>query len=142
MAKPNKVNSPRRPGVLFPAFLFVAMSFLISCRETHSGILKGVAVEVRPLTIPGDSTNLQETAIEGGPWSQKISWEFDSKLSPFQYFEWADERLKGSFKRTQTSQDEAIFTRNLDGDAETVAIQTRRDGDVVHVRIKVSVVPD
>ena len=97
---------------------------------------------MKHLTVPSDSSNLQQPPIQSDLWSRKISWEFDCKLSQAEYLEWVSERLKGKFKTARSSRDEAVFTKNLDGDTETVVIRTRTDGENVHVRVEVSVLPD
>ena len=93
-------------------------------------------------TVPADSSNMQQAPIQRDNWSQRTSWEFDSKLSRMEYSEWIKSRLQNNFKLAKSSEDTIIFTKNAKGDTVGIVVHLSQGAQSLHVRVELSFVPD
>jgi hypothetical protein len=98
--------------------------------------------EAQSSTVSADSSNFQRAAIQHDNWSQRTSWEFDSKLSRTKYAEWVTSRLRSDYKVVKSSGDTIVFVRNVNGDTEAVVIHLNGGGESLHVRVELSLAPD
>jgi hypothetical protein len=121
---------------------------MVSCRSNlgpaDSGgfIITDRLAEAQSSTVPADSSNFQRAAIKHDNWSQRTSWEFNSKLSRTKYAEWVTSRLRSDYKAVKSSGDTIVFVRNVNGDTEAVVIHLNGGGESLHVRVELSFAPD
>ena len=114
-----------------------------SCgRGPSSGYLASHSEDLVNRTVPGDASNFKRSEVKRTQWSETSSWEFDAKPDRSQYAEWVTNKLKGEFKVVKSSSDAMIFTKNLDGDTETIVFGLKPANEFLHVHVVVSVVPD
>jgi hypothetical protein len=98
--------------------------------------------EAQSSTVPAASSNFQRAEIQHDNWSQRTSWEFDSKLSRTLYVEWVTSRLRNDYKVVKSSEDMIVFVKNVNGDTEAVVIHLNGGGESLHVRVELFLVPE
>ena len=132
------------PRLLPRALLMAAIVTCWSCGNAPSsgGFVEQESAELQYRTVPADSSNVQRAPIQRDNWSQRTSWEFDSKLSRMEYSEWITTRLKNDFKLAKSSEDTIIFTKNFKGDTEGIVVHLTQGAQFLHVCVELSFVSD
>ena len=92
--------------------------------------------------VPVDSSNVQQSPIRVNDWSQRTSWEFDSKFSRMEYSGWITSQLKSDFMLVQSSEDTIIFRKNVKGGSEGIVVHLNQGTQSLHVRVELSLDSD
>lgn len=128
---------------LTAGILVVALVVCHACGEKpQEGYLVAHYEELVNQTVPLDASNMARTAVKHNEWSDSGTWEFETKDSVPQYIAWLTEKLGSSFKVEKSASDSVVFTKNLNGDTESVVVHLNTSGNGLHVRVEVSVMPD
>jgi len=123
--------------------LVVALAVCDACGgKTQGGYLAAHYEELVNQTVPLDASSVARTAVKHTEWSDSGTWEFETKDSVPQYTAWLTEILGGGFKVEKSASDSLVFTKNLNGDTESVVVHLTTSGNGLHVRAEVSVMPD
>ena len=70
------------------------------------------------------------------------SWEFDTQMSPAEYTEWLNGKLRDRFRVAKPMDSQLKFFRNLDNDTETITVHLVASGDHLHVLVDAALSPD
>jgi hypothetical protein len=132
----------RRAGLILTVIVgLVACESCRSDRQTES-FLETHSQELVDLTVPVDSSSLVRGSVQRTTFSEKLSWEFDTKMSGAEYADWLKGKLRDRFRTTKTADSPLQFFKNLDNDTEAISVQLLPSGDHLHVHVDVNISPD
>lgn len=128
----------------FLVILFVGLGACVSCRSDRQSdtFLEGHSQELVDLTVPIDSSSIVRSSVQRTTWAEKVSWEFDTKMSRAQYTDWVNGKLKDRFRVASSADSQLSFSRNLGNDTESISVHLVPSGGNLHVRVDVVVSPD
>ncbi len=92
------------------------------------------------MTVPVDSSSLARGSVQQTAWAEKMSWEFDTKMTHAEYAQWLNEKLRDRYRVANNA--DLQFVRNLDTDTEAITVHLVVSGDHLHVRVDATVSPD
>jgi hypothetical protein len=116
----------------------------VSCRSDRQtdGFLERHSQELVDLTVPIDSSSVVRGGVQRTTWSENATWEFDTKMSRAEYTEWVNGKLRDRFRTAKSADSPLSFSRNLDGDTESITVHLVASGNHLHVRVDGAVSPD
>ena len=128
----------------FVVILFIALGTCVSCRSDRQSdtFLEGHSQELVDLTVPIDSSNIVRSSVQRTTWAEKVSWEFDTKMSRAEYTDWVSGKLKDKFHVGSSADSQLSFSRNLGNDTESITAHLVPSGDHLHVRVEAGITPD
>lgn len=134
----------RHRRVWFLLILFIVLGTCVSCRSDRQPdtFLEGHSQELVDLTVPVDSSSMVRSSAQRTMWAEKVSWEFDTKMSRAQYTDWINGKLKDGFRVASTADSQLSFSRNLGNDTESITVHLVPSGDHLHVRVEAGISPD
>jgi hypothetical protein len=97
---------------------------------------------LKEITILPDAEILASSGPDRGAGSENAGWEFKTEWNSDQYLQWVTPRLSASFQALGGRESDLTFSRYLDGDTETLKIQTIPQGPRLRVRINLEVYAD
>ena len=124
--------------------LFVGLGTCVSCRSDRQSdsFLEGHSQELVDLTVPVDSSSIVRSSVQRTTWAEKVSWEFDTKMSRTEYTDWVNGKLKDRFRVASSAESQLSYWRSLGNDTESITVHLAPSGDHLHVRVEVVVSPD
>ena len=138
----NHRRKYRRLWVL--VILFVGLGTYVSCRSDRESdtFLEGHSQELADLTVPIDSSSIVRSRVQRTAWGERVSWGFDTKMTPAEYTDWVKGKLRDGFHVASRTESELSFSRDLGNDTESITVHLVPSGDDLHVRVEVVVSPD
>ena len=130
--------------VWFLVILFIVLGTSVSCRSDRQRdtFLEGHSQELVDLTVPIDSSGMVRSSVQRTTWAEKVSWEFDTKMSRTEYTDWVNGKLKDKFRVASSADSQLSFSRNLGNDTESITLHLVPSGDHLHVRVEAGISPD
>lgn len=131
-----------RSAILTGALMCLLLT--VSCHQSEDPdvFLKQELTKLQEITIPPDAEVLPSSGPDSVTGSQTTNWEFRTEWRSEQYFRWVAPRLANSFQALGEHDSQLDFSRDLDGDAETVKIKVVSEGTRLRVRVTLEVYPD
>ena len=128
----------------FLIILFIGLSTCVSCRSDRQSdiFLEGHSQELVDLTVPIDSSSIVRSSVQRTTWAEKVSWEFDTKMSRAQYTDWVNGKLKDRFRGASSADSQVSYWRSLGNDTESITVHLVPSGDHLHVRVEAGITPD
>lgn len=128
----------------FLVIRFVGLGTCVSCRSDRQPgtFLEGHSQELVDLTVPIDSSSIVRSSVQRTTWAEKVSWEFDTKMSRAEYIDGVSRKLKDSFRVASSADSQLSYSRSLGNDTESITMHLVPSGDHLHVRVEVVVSPD
>jgi hypothetical protein len=106
------------------------------------GFLERHSQELVDFTVPINSSSMVRASVQQTTWVETASWEFDTKMSRAEYTEWVNGKLRDRFRTAKSADSPLSFSRNLDGDTESITVHLVASGNHLHVRVDGAVSPD
>ena len=124
--------------------LFSALGACVSCRSDRrsDSFLEQHSQELVDLTVPIDSSSLVRASVQRTTRAEKVSWEFDTKMSRAEYSDWVNGKLKDGFRVASSADAQLSYWRSLGNDTESVTVHLVPSGDHLHVRVEAGISPD
>lgn len=134
----------RRCRAAIQAGAIMCLLFPVSCHraEDPEAFLKQEIARLQEITIPPDGEPLVSSAPDHRAGSETANLEFKTEWRSEQYFRWVIPRLSKTFRALGEHNSQLTFSRNLDGDAETVRIQIVSQVPELHIRVTLEIYPD
>ena len=131
-------------GVMLSTILLALWSLIPSCsgRQDHATFLKTETDYIKNLTIPNGSYPTDDPDKPLGLYGVTAAWEVDTAMSSEAYVRWVSSRLEPAFTPHTNSQSPLYFSRYLDGDEETIQIDTTSRSEKLHVLVTLEMYPD
>lgn len=94
------------------------------------------------ITIPPHSHLVSQHAATIKGWDATADWEFQSDYSADAYQRWVTRRLREDFQIRQASGSYLRFTKDAQGDVETLSLMTAPSAGALQVTVKLDLYPD
>ncbi len=104
--------------------------------------LQQEASDLQQRTTPSGSHLLDQHPITRGEWGASASWEIESHDSPDIYKDWVTSRLRPDFQVRPTANSGLRFSKYVQGDVETLSLETASPSGTLHVAVKLEIYPD
>ena len=124
--------------------VFAAWLTLPSCTPTFSSdmSLQQEASEIQHRTLPPGSRLVKQRPLTFQAWGASASWELESDYGPDAYKSWATSRLRPDFQVRETANSRLRFSKDAQGDVETLSLETALSSGTLHVEVKLEIYPD
>ncbi|MGO9119439.1 MAG: hypothetical protein ACLQPD_17750 [Desulfomonilaceae bacterium] len=124
--------------------LLTLWSLLPSCsgRQDQGSFSKTETDNIKNLTIPNGSYPTDDPDKPIGLYGVTAAWEFDTAMNSEAYVRWVSSRLEHAFTPHTNAQSGLYFSRYLDGDEETIQIDTTSRSEKLHVLVTLEMYPD
>ena len=100
------------------------------------------AADLQERTVPLDSHLLAHHSLALQGWIASADWEFLSNYSADAYYHWVTSKLRADFQIHETSNSYLQFSKDADGDVETLSIKTAPSSGMLRVAVKLEIYPD
>ncbi len=117
---------------------------LPSCTPTFDSdaYLHHEVSDLQQRTIPSGSQLVNEHPLTRREWGASASWEIESDYSPDAYRNWVTSALRPDFQVREAANSHLVFSKDVQGDAETLSLETTSSSGTLHVAVKLEVYPD
>jgi len=121
-----------------------AWGTLTSCTSESSPdtFLQQEVDHLQKRTMPPDSRLVDQhlTAIHG--WGARADWEFQTYYGGDTYLEWLAHELRPDFENKVGTSSPIQFSKDDQGDVETLSVTTTRSAGLVLVTVRLEIYPD
>ena len=124
-------------GLLFLAFVFTSCGSPASTSDWF----KSETAELRVKTVPPNCTAVAEKEIRESA-RMVAHWQCDSSWESARYREWVVEQLGRRYQTIRSDSDALVVGKNLRGDFESIRIETKHDGEKLHIWVELQSYPD
>jgi hypothetical protein len=103
--------------------------------------LQQQASELQQRTLPPDSRLVNQHPLTHQGLGASASWEFESSYAPDAYKSWVTGRLQPDFQVRETANSRLLFSKDAQGDVETLSLETAASSGTLHVAVKLEIYP-
>jgi hypothetical protein len=117
---------------------------LPSCTPTFNSDMpfQPEASDLQQRTIPSGSYLVNQHPLTRREWGASASWEIESDYSSDAYKSWVTSRLRPDFQVRETANSRLRFSKDAQGDVETLSMEMVSSTGTLHVAVKLEIYPD
>jgi len=117
---------------------------LLSCapKIDSDTYLQQEVSDLQRRTIPPDSRRINQHSFTRRELGASASWDFESDDAFDAYKSWVTSRLRPDFQARETINSRLRFSKDVQGDVETLSLETASSSGALHVAVKLEIYPD
>jgi len=98
--------------------------------------LQHEASELQQRTIPSGSHRVNQHPLTRRRWGASADWELEPDYGPDAYKSWVTSRLRPDFQVRETANSRLRFSKDAQGDVETLSVEMVSSTGTLHVAVK------
>ena len=134
----------RSPSVILATELLLLTVGLFACSSQHdrNEDVRREMEAIERKIVPLDARVLDRSGLVQSNWSITATWDLETKMHRSEYSKWVTSQLVPEFKIVRADDSQLIFSKQADGDTESVECKLSLTNEKLDIRAVFRASPD